>query len=65
MNKSIIYYYLGRVSRVVLPVDRVTGLIRGFAFVEMDNDAEADNAIFSLDGAEWMGSTLNVSEGTV
>lgn len=52
----------GAVSRVTLPVDRDTGRMRGFAFVEMSSDAEENSAIEALDGAEWMGRNLKVSK---
>ncbi|MGD1861200.1 MAG: RNA recognition motif domain-containing protein [Leptolyngbyaceae cyanobacterium] len=50
----------GSVKRIQVPTDRETGRMRGFAFVEMSDDAEEDKAIEDLDGAEWMGSTLKV-----
>lgn len=52
----------GTVKRVQLPVDRETGRMRGFAFVEMATDAEEDAAIEALDGAEWMGRDLKVNK---
>jgi RNA recognition motif-containing protein len=52
----------GTVKRVQLPTDRETGRLRGFAFVEMDSDAEEDKAISELDGAEWMGRNLKVNK---
>jgi RNA recognition motif-containing protein len=52
----------GSVKRVQLPSDRETGRMRGFAFVEMDTDAEEVTAINNLDGAEWMGRTLKVNK---
>jgi RNA recognition motif-containing protein len=52
----------GTVKRVVLPTDRETGRMRGFAFVEMSDDANEDNAISNLDGAEWMGRALKVNK---
>ena len=52
----------GSVKRVQLPTDRETGRMRGFAFVEMGNDAEEDKAISELDGAEWMGRNLKVNK---
>ncbi len=42
----------GTVKRVVLPTDLETGRMRGFAFVEMTEDAHEDAAIVELDGAE-------------
>jgi RNA recognition motif-containing protein len=52
----------GTVKRVQIPVDRETGRMRGFAFVEMDSDAEEEKAISDLDGAEWMGRTMRVNK---
>jgi RNA recognition motif-containing protein len=42
--------------------DRETGRSRGFGFVEMDNDSEADAAIESLDGQDHQGRRLTVNE---
>jgi RNA recognition motif-containing protein len=52
----------GSVTRVQLPVDRETGRMRGFGFVEMSADAEETAAIEALDGAEWMGRDLKVNK---
>ena len=52
----------GAVKRVSLPTDRETGRVRGFAFVDMTEDAEEESAIDSLDGAEWMGRQLRVNK---
>ncbi|WP_017651755.1 RNA recognition motif domain-containing protein [Fortiea contorta] len=52
----------GEVKRVVLPTDRETGRLRGFAFVDMNEDAQEDAAITELDGAEWMGRQLRVNK---
>jgi RNA recognition motif-containing protein len=52
----------GTVKRIVLPTDRETGRMRGFAFVEMVDDAQEDSAISELDGAEWMGRQLRVNK---
>ncbi len=52
----------GQVTRVHLAMDRETGRARGFAFVEMANDAEAATAIASLDGKEVGGRNLKVNE---
>ena len=59
--KSVFAEY-GTVRRVQIPTDRETGRPRGFAFVEMDNDAEEDAAIEQLDGAEWRGRDLKVNK---
>lgn len=52
----------GTVKRVSLPVDRETGRVRGFAFVELAEDAQEDAAIAELDGAEWLGRQLKVNK---
>ena len=52
----------GTVKRVQLPTDRETGRLRGFAFVEMETEAEETAAIEALDGAEWMGRDLKVNK---
>jgi RNA recognition motif-containing protein len=52
----------GAVKRVQLPIDRETGRMRGFGFVEMNTDAEETAAIDALDGAEWMGRDLKVNK---
>ncbi|MBE9126683.1 MULTISPECIES: RNA recognition motif domain-containing protein [unclassified Coleofasciculus] len=52
----------GTVKRVVLPTDRETGRVRGFAFVEMADEDHEDSAISQLDGAEWMGRHLRVNK---
>jgi|SRR6478672_8708215 RNA recognition motif-containing protein len=59
--KSVFEEY-GTVKRVVLPTDRETGRMRGFAFVEMEDDKKEDTAITELDGAEWMGRQLKVNK---
>ncbi len=52
----------GAVDRVSLITDRDTGQARGFGFVEMSGNAEADRAIAELNGRELDGRTLNVNE---
>ncbi|MEM7772824.1 MAG: RNA-binding protein [Cyanobacteria bacterium P01_E01_bin.6] len=52
----------GSVKRVKLPVDRETGRVRGFAFVDMSTEEEETAAIEDLDGAEWMERVLKVNK---
>ena len=52
----------GQISRVHIAMDRETGRARGFAFVEMPNDAEAAKAMQGLDGKEFGGRALKVNE---
>jgi len=52
----------GEVSSAKLVTDRDSGRPRGFGFVEMPNDEEANAAISGLHETEMMGRNLNVSE---
>lgn len=52
----------GEVASVNVITDRETGRPRGFAFVEMADDAAASAAIQGLDGREVDGRTLKVNE---
>jgi RNA recognition motif-containing protein len=52
----------GTVKKAQLPIDRETGRVRGFGFVEMSSDAEEEAAIAALDGSEWMGRSLKVNK---
>jgi cold-inducible RNA-binding protein len=52
----------GQVTRVHMAMDRETGRARGFAFIEMPNDAEAAAAMTALDGKEVGGRNLKVNE---
>jgi RNA recognition motif-containing protein len=59
---SEIFSEYGRVKRVQLPVDRESGRLRGFGFVDMSTDEEEEAAIEALDGAEWMQRVLRVNK---
>jgi RNA recognition motif-containing protein len=52
----------GAVARAQVITDRETGRSRGFGFVEMESDAEAQKAIEALNGAEFNGRPLTVNE---
>ncbi len=52
----------GQVESVKIITDRVSGESRGFGFVEMPAEAEAQSAINGLNGKELKGETLNVNE---
>jgi cold-inducible RNA-binding protein len=52
----------GQLARVHLATDRETGRARGFAFIEMTNDAEAAKAITALDGKDLGGRNIKVNE---
>jgi len=52
----------GTVSRVNVITDRETGRPRGFAFVEMENDDEANAAIEALNESDMGGRKLVVNK---
>jgi RNA recognition motif-containing protein len=52
----------GAVARAQVITDRETGRSRGFGFVEMDNDGEAQKAIDALNGQDFRGRALTVNE---
>ena len=52
----------GAVDRVSIVTDRDTGQPKGFGFVEMTNDAEAEKAISELNGTELNGRALTINE---
>jgi RNA recognition motif-containing protein len=52
----------GTVDSVSIITDRITGRSRGFAFVEMHEDAEAQAAMEALNGKEFDGRPLRVAE---
>ena len=52
----------GTVNEVALMMDRMTGKSRGFAFVTMNDKAQAEAALAALNGKEVGGRALNVNE---
>jgi len=52
----------GSVDRVSIVTDRDTGRAKGFGFVEMSTNADADRAIAELNGRELDGRALNVNQ---
>ena len=52
----------GTVTEVNLMMDRMTGKSRGFAFVTMATDADAQNAITQFHGKPFDGRNLTVNE---
>jgi len=52
----------GEVSSADIIKDKYSGRSRGFAFVEMPNDGEAQTAIENLNGKELSGQQIKVSE---
>ncbi|MGZ3806809.1 MAG: RNA recognition motif domain-containing protein [Bacteriovorax sp.] len=52
----------GRVESAKVIIDRDTNRSKGFAFVEMSSASEAHKAINALNGSEFEGRNMNVSE---
>ena len=52
----------GQVSEVKIVTDRETGRPRGFAFVELASDAQAEAAVGALNGKAFGERPLTVSE---
>ena len=52
----------GEVSTARVIMDRFSGRSRGFGFVEMPNNSEAEAAIQALNGKEVSGRALTVNE---
>jgi len=53
---------VGAVSSVAIIKDKMTGRSKGFGFVEMESDEDANRAISTLDGREVGGRKIGVSE---
>lgn len=52
----------GTVESAVIIMDKMSGRSKGFGFVEMSTDAEAENAISMFDGKDFQGRPLKVNE---
>ncbi|MEO6807656.1 MAG: RNA-binding protein [Isosphaeraceae bacterium] len=57
-----LFEQFGQLRSAQVLSDRETGRSRGFGFVEMENDAEAEAAIEGLDGRDHDGRRLTVNE---
>jgi RNA recognition motif-containing protein len=53
---------IGEVASAKLIIDPTNGRSKGFAFVEMTSDDDAQKAISSLNGTDLQGRTINVNE---
>jgi RNA recognition motif-containing protein len=53
---------VGKVVSVTLIKDKYTGLNRGFGFVEMETEKEAQEAIQKFNGGSLLGNTITVNE---
>lgn len=52
----------GEVTSTTIITDKMTGRSRGFGFVEMANEADAQKAIEMWHGKDFEGRTLTVNE---
>lgn len=52
----------GKVTEVRLIMDKFSGKSKGFCFIEMPDQAEAQKAIDEMNGKEFMGRAVKVSE---
>lgn len=56
-----LFSQFGNVASAVVLKDRMTGRSRGFGFVEMDNDSEAQEALEKLNGSDMDGRKIVVN----
>lgn len=59
-----IFSSFGEVEEATVISDKFSGRSKGFGFVTFPNDAEAEKAIAEMDGKEFEGRALKVSEAT-
>ncbi|MFN7904607.1 MAG: RNA recognition motif domain-containing protein [Pseudobdellovibrionaceae bacterium] len=59
---SDLFAEFGSVASANVITDRDSGRSKGFGFVEMSTEAEAEAAIAKLNGMEFSGRAMNVSE---
>ncbi len=59
---AVLFENYGTVNSVKLVIDRETGKARGFGFVDMPDNAEAQKAIKNLNETEFLGRSLTVNE---
>ena len=57
-----LFSVFGTVEKAYIIIDRETGRSKGFGFVVMSNDAEAQAAIAALNGKDCGGYTVKVDE---
>ncbi len=59
---SDLFANFSTVESAKIVTDRDTGRSKGFAFIEMSSENEANEAISKLNGTEQLGRSMNVSE---
>lgn len=55
----------GEVTSTRIIHDKTTRRFKGYGFVEMDNQEQAEAAIAALNGSEHMGRTINVAVANI
>lgn len=60
-NLSQLFTQYGAVESVKIITDRDTGRSKGFGFVEMSSNDEADKCIQGLNGQDYEGRAMNIS----
>ena len=61
-NLSSVLPEYATVKHVQIPTNHEISRFCWFSFVEMESEAEEEATIQELDGAKWMGRTLNVNK---
>ncbi len=61
-RQEALFSVFGTVERAYIITDRQTGRSKGFGFVVMSSDADAQAAIAALDGKDCNGYTVKVNE---
>ncbi len=61
-NLKEIFADFGEVANVSIIMDRESGRSKGFGFVEMPNNNEAENSIKALNGKEIQGRSITVNQ---
>ena len=57
-----VFSQFGEVSKVNIIMDKFSGQPKGFGFVEMPNDSEADDAIKALNESALKGRNIKVNQ---
>ncbi|MFZ2303898.1 MAG: RNA-binding protein [Minisyncoccia bacterium] len=57
-----VFAEIGEVTSSAIIIDKMTGRSKGFGFIEMAKDADADKAIAEMNGKDFQGRTLTVNE---
>jgi RNA recognition motif-containing protein len=60
-NIRVLFSEFGNVENVKVIKDRFSGRIKGYGFIEMPNNSEADQAIKALNGSNVGGSIIKVN----